>query len=67
MSSQLIHPILSHFQIDHGDLTEQKALRERLQCRSFDWYIKTIYPEQFIPSEALAVGEVRLRYIQIVV
>lgn len=28
--------------VDPGDLTEQKALREKLHCKSFDWFMKNI-------------------------
>jgi polypeptide N-acetylgalactosaminyltransferase len=44
---------------DYGDVSDRKELRNRLQCHSFDWYIKNIYPELFVPGEAVASGEVR--------
>ncbi|KAI1288152.1 putative polypeptide N-acetylgalactosaminyltransferase 9 [Halotydeus destructor] len=44
---------------DFGDISDRLELRKNLQCKSFDWYIKTIYPELFIPGEAVASGELR--------
>ncbi|KAL4222733.1 N-acetylgalactosaminyltransferase [Mactra antiquata] len=44
---------------DFGDITERKALRERLQCKSFDWFVKNIYPDLFVPGESIASGEIR--------
>uniref|UniRef100_H3D7P5 Polypeptide N-acetylgalactosaminyltransferase n=1 Tax=Tetraodon nigroviridis TaxID=99883 RepID=H3D7P5_TETNG len=32
-------------QRDYGDIGERVALRKRLQCRSFRWYLDTVYPE----------------------
>ena len=43
---------------DYGDVTDRKKLRERLQCHSFDWFVKNVYPDLFVPGEALASGEV---------
>ncbi|KAL5006875.1 hypothetical protein ScPMuIL_015681 [Solemya velum] len=45
---------------DFGDISSRKALRERLNCKSFEWYIDNIYPEIFIPHrDGIAYGEIR--------
>lgn len=44
---------------DFGDVSQRKALRERLECKSFDWYMKNVFPEQFIPGESKFYGEIR--------
>ncbi|KAH8850309.1 Polypeptide N-acetylgalactosaminyltransferase 5 [Schistosoma japonicum] len=44
--------------MDFGDVSERKALREKLKCHSFDWYLTNIYPELFVPSKALASGDI---------
>ncbi|KAH8850305.1 polypeptide N-acetylgalactosaminyltransferase 9 [Schistosoma japonicum] len=38
--------------------SKRKALREKLKCHSFDWYLTNIYPELFVPSKALASGDI---------
>ncbi|XP_045516567.1 putative polypeptide N-acetylgalactosaminyltransferase 9 isoform X4 [Pieris brassicae] len=42
---------------DYGDISSRLALRENLGCKSFEWYLKNIYPELFIPGESVAHGE----------
>jgi len=44
---------------DLSDVSARKRLRESLNCKSFDWYIKNIYPELFVPGDAVASGELR--------
>jgi len=38
------------------------SVRKRHQCKSFQWYLKTVYPEMFIPNDPdmmKASGEIR--------
>jgi len=41
-------------------VSARKELRKKLNCKSFDWYLKNIFPELFIPGDALANGEASL-------
>ena len=35
---------------DKGDLSGRIALRERLQCKSFAWFLKTVCRDQYVPD-----------------
>ena len=45
--------------IDHGDLSVRLHIKNELKCKSFDWYLKNVYPNQFVPKEySLAYGRI---------
>jgi len=37
--------------MDAGDISSRENLRNKLQCKDFDWYLKNIYPELDIPGQ----------------
>ncbi|CAF3344107.1 unnamed protein product [Rotaria socialis] len=45
---------------DFGDVEDRRAIRTRLNCHSFKWYLDNVFPEKFILDEnVLAYGELR--------
>jgi len=44
---------------EFGDVSSRKELREKLKCKTFKWYLDTVFPELFIPGESAAQGEIR--------
>lgn len=54
-----LNPAIS--QSGFGNITERLQLRERLQCKSFEWYLENIYPESLVPLKYFSLGWVRNR------
>lgn len=56
------HPLI-YFDIDAGDVSKQKALRKKLQCKSFKWFMETIafdiIPTYPLEEPSFAYGGIR--------
>ncbi|XP_062991105.1 probable polypeptide N-acetylgalactosaminyltransferase 8 [Elgaria multicarinata webbii] len=46
-------------EIDYGDVSSRKELRKKLNCKSFDWYIKTVYPNLVPQTAIVAYGTMK--------
>ena len=51
----LRHPELRD--LDAGDVSDRIALRKRLNCHSFEWYMLNVVPDKYIPSARIKAGD----------
>nr|XP_032643317.1 probable polypeptide N-acetylgalactosaminyltransferase 8 isoform X1 [Chelonoidis abingdonii] len=45
--------------IDYGDVSSRKELRKKLNCKSFDWYIKNVYPNLIPLTTVVGYGTMK--------
>ncbi|XP_046445510.1 polypeptide N-acetylgalactosaminyltransferase 5-like isoform X2 [Daphnia pulex] len=45
--------------VEVGDVSSRRALRKKLQCKSFRWYLENVYPESQMPLDYFFLGEIR--------
>ncbi|KAM3962661.1 putative polypeptide N-acetylgalactosaminyltransferase 9 [Aphomia sociella] len=43
---------------NYGNVTSRKELRNKLKCKSFDWYLKNVYPQLQLPDKFVASGQI---------
>ncbi|CAJ0584898.1 unnamed protein product, partial [Mesorhabditis spiculigera] len=43
----------------HGDVSARLELRKNLGCNDFKWYLEHVYPDQYVPHNLQAKGEIR--------
>lgn len=50
--------------LNFGNITERLELRNKLQCKSFQWYLNHIFTDVILPNESsIAKGKVDLKEI----
>ena len=42
--------------LDSGDISGQVALRKRLQCHPFKWFLENVVPDLYVPSVKIQAG-----------
>ncbi|XP_015266663.1 PREDICTED: probable polypeptide N-acetylgalactosaminyltransferase 8 [Gekko japonicus] len=50
---------LENPEVDFGDVSARKELRKKLNCKSFDWYIKNVYPNLVPQTNIVAYGTMK--------
>ena len=48
---------------DAQSVRSRLALRERLECKNFQWYLKEVWPENFFPAPDRFFGKVKCAFV----
>lgn len=58
MTTKSLFVFIQNPGVDFGDVSERVALRKKMNCRSFRWYLEHVYPEMRIYNNTITYGEV---------
>ncbi|OWR42348.1 putative UDP-GalNAc:polypeptide N-acetylgalactosaminyltransferase [Danaus plexippus plexippus] len=56
--AKIFYERIGNADVSLGDVTAQKELRKKLKCKSFNWYLRNVYPEKKIPKSNVASGQI---------
>jgi len=54
-----VEPANKH--VNYGDVSDRIALRKKLNCKSFKWYLDNVFPDMFVPLEENVNGAGTMR------
>eukprot|EP00048_Salpingoeca_helianthica_P004683 m.79839 g.79839 ORF g.79839 m.79839 type:complete len:615 (-) comp13297_c3_seq2:25-1869(-) len=61
--AEIYYNASGNHEIAAGNVTDRVELRRSLQCKSFKWYLETVYPEMFVPFGDAIVAKGALKNV----